>query len=264
MICSHCDNPTAAGLHLCTRCTQQLTETLETAPALTAELEVTTAKLDNHGGNGGAPGFQASAPVRLSALEAGRHLDTLIVSWAVMLRDYDTRPEHAREKTALEFLTGGLPEIRRHDWSGPMLSELTEATGKARRLIDAPRDIRILGKCLQMLEDLTPCDQPLKVDGQQPETVCPGCGTLYHTSLLEARNRRRARGELMTAPDARRFLKRHAGVSVTYDDIRNWMKRGRLPYALDRVTSRGRDTKLVYPGDVLQIHLNSKSPRLVA
>lgn len=261
MICSHCDNPTAAGLHLCTRCTQQLTETLETAPALTAELEVTTAKLDNHGGNGGAPGFQASAPVNLGALETGHTLQALILSWALMLRDYDERNSHAPAGGPLQYLTGAINEIRRHDWAGDIHRELTTVTGKARRLIDAPRDIRILGKCLQLLEDNSPCERPLKVDGTESQTICSGCGTLYHTALLERWNRKRSRGKPMSAAQVRRYLKKQAGITVKTKDFENWVYHGRLRYVLELVKTRGRERRLYYPGDVLEVQQQMNARR---
>lgn len=253
MNCTRCATPTADGIHLCDTCTEQLSETLNLIPEMLTDLSDTTAKLDNHGGNGGSPGFQPTAPVRLGALETGRHLEILISSWASMLRDYDTRQHHAHAAGPQQYLTEAVPEIRRHDWAGEIHRELTTAVRKAQHHIDAPRDIRILGKCLQLLEDLTPCEQPLKVDGSAPTTVCPGCGTLYYTSLLERWNRKRIRGKPMSAAKVRRYLKQKTGITVKTKDFENWVYHGHLNYVLELVKTRGRERRLYFPGDVLEV-----------
>lgn len=267
MICTACQQPTATGIHLCDTCTDNLHDILNTLPELLADLDDTTAKLDATAGPGGSPGFTSTPPVKLSALDASYHLRTLVNSWTSMLIDYDTR-NHWIADEPITYLRRSTNEIRKHDWSGSMLDELHRATTKAQRLIDRPRDIRILGTCQQdtLYDDglYDDCGGDIKTEHGDTLARCSQCDTVYYVTDLQAEIERKTRGELMTGPAARRWLAKYAGVKITYDDIRNWMKRKQLPYVLERVTTTSRATKLVYPGDVLQVHHRMTDKRIYA
>lgn len=259
MHCTACQQPTATGIHLCDTCTDNLHDILNDLPDLLEDLDDTTAKLDATAGPGGSPGFTSTPPAKLGALDTSYHLRSIVNSWTSMLTDYDTRKHPPQfDGDPITYLRRSTNEIRKHDWSGSMLDELYRATASANRLIDRPLDIRILGVCRQQLEYIDSstydCLGSIKADYDDPIAHCDNCDATYLAQDLMAERERKARGDLMTGPQARRWLSKHAGVKITYDDIRNWMKRKRLPYVLERVTTTGRATKLVYPGDVLRVH----------
>lgn len=260
MTCTACNRPTSDGIHLCDTCTDNLHSILNDVPELIDDLTDTVAKLDATGALGGTPGFHSTPPAKLPALEIKHTLQRLIDSWTSMLIDYDTRDKPGLIGcTPIVHLRRSINEIRKHDWAGSMLDEMHRVTSRAHRIIDRPKDIRILGRCEKTFEDESgsyfACDGDIKADYDDAIARCEQCASTYLVQDLIEERHRKARGELMTGPEARRWLAEHAHVKITYDDIRNWMKRKLLPYVLARVTTGGRDTKLVYPGDVLQVHL---------
>lgn len=269
MYCTACNQPTAEGIHLCDTCTDNLHSILNNLPELQQELADTAAKLDATSAPGGTPGFHSTPPAKLIALDRDYELRALITSWTSMLIDYDSRKQPGpRGDDPITYLRRSTHEIRKHDWSGTMLDELHRTTTAAQRIIDRPKDIRILGRCEQSFEDeggsYYACDGEIKADYDDALASCNQCGAIYYVHDLLAYRKEKTRGELMTGPEARRWLAKHAGVKVTYKDIRNWIDRGKLPYVLARVTTGGRDTKLVYPGDVLRVHLDMTSKPLYA
>jgi len=270
LTCTACQQPTATGIHLCDTCTDNLYDILNTLPELLADLDITTAKLDATSAPGGSPGFTSTPPGKLSALDTSYHLRSIVNSWTSMLTDYDTRkPAPPLDGDPIAHLRRATNEIRKHDWSGTMLDELHRATSKAHRLIDRPRDIRILGTCERSFEHegvtiTLECGGEIKADYDDAYAQCCQCGALYLVQDLVAERERKARGELMTGPQARRWLAENANVQVSYDDIRNWMKRKMLPYVLERVTTTNRSVKLVYPGDVLKVHQLMHDKRIYA
>lgn len=138
-----------------------------------------------------------------------------------------------------------------------MLEELHEATHEAQCLIDLPRDIRILGTCQKNIltdeGELAECNGQIKVDGEQPDAQCANCKAIYNTAELQEWNHKRARGKPMTAAQVRRYLKKHANITVKTKNFENWVRRGRLRYVLELVKTRGREKRLYFPGDVLEV-----------
>lgn len=265
MTCTACHRPTTDGIHLCDTCTDNLYTTINNIPELLKDVADTMAKLDNHGRSTGSPGFHPTAPARLTALELHQELSHLIMSWTLMLRDYDTRKQPPQEADPQRYLRKSVNEIRKHDWSGAMLDELHHKTLRARNIIDRPRDIRILGTCWQTIENDDgnhyECSGHIKADYEEELAHCSQCAAQYHVNLLLAEIERKARGELMTAAQARRWLKRHARITITAKDMENWVMLGHIPYVLDHVSSIGKGRRWYYPGDVLKVHHRMRDRR---
>jgi hypothetical protein len=265
LTCTACTRPTTDGIHLCETCTDNLHETINDIPELLEDLADTMAKLDNNGQTLGSPGYHPSAPARLTALELHSELSELLASWTNMLRDYDSRTTPPQDADPQKYLRQSVNEIRKHDFAGDMLDELHNKTTRIRRTIDKPRDIRILGTCWQTIEfndgNHHECGGKIKADYDQTIAHCSQCHEPYYVSLLLQETERKARGELMPAAEARRFLKQHARVNITAKDMENWIQLGHIPYVLDHVSSIGKGRKLYYPGDVLKVHHRMKDRR---
>lgn len=258
MNCTACERKTATGIHLCDTCADNLHDILNTMQELQDDLFDTMAKLDVIDNPGSPTGYDLTAPIKFSAYETKRELDERITSWATMLLEYDTRNQQPPSPEPIPYLRQAVNEIRKHDWSGAMLEELHDSTTKARRLIDRPKDIRILGKCWQTVEyddgEHRECNSDIKADYHETTARCSYCGATYHVGILLAEIERKTRGNLMTAAQARKWLRRHAGVAITAKDIENWIYLKHIPYVLDHVSSIGKGRKLYYPGDVLKVH----------
>lgn len=272
MECTYCQRPTPVGLHLCEACADRLHATLNELPDLLDELHTTAAKLDHTGTGGAARGSNASSsepPARLDALMLSLEIREISTSWALMLIEHEPTPPHLRGLEPLDYLRRSVNAIRRHDFAGDMLDELGERAAKARRAVDLPRDVRILGSCQQVILDdetgqITTCGGTLKTSGDREHTTCPVCEGVYGVAEWDEWNRQRARGELMRGPDAVRWLQREVKVSITYKDLRNWMDRGEVFYVLERVTSTPRGVRLVWPGDVLKVWQQKREIRHLA
>lgn len=216
------------------------------------------AKLDVIDNPGSPTGYDLTAPLKFSAYETKKELDERIHGWATMLLEQDTRQQQPIATGPIVYLRQAINEIRKHDWSGTMLDELHETTTESRRLIDRPKDIRILGKCWQTIEyddgEHRECNSDIKADYNDATARCSYCDAKYHVGILLAEIERKTRGNLMTAAQARKWLRRHAGVAITTKQIENWIYLKHIPYVLDHVSSIGKGNRLYYPGDVLKVH----------
>ena len=250
LTCTTCTNPTAVGIHLCETCSDSLYKILNDLPDLLEDLEVTTAKLDNTGTSGGSSHSGPVLPVNLGALETKMHLEIIIQSWSSMLNDYAPKHKRKPRQPHLTYLRGNINTIRTHDLPGAMHNQPKAAHRDAHRLVDLPRDVRILGTCNE-----PECTGQIKTDGRNDEARCDQCTATYNTADLEAWNQERTRGELMTAAQVRRYLKETTGITIKTKNFENWVSRGNLRYVLELVKTRGREKRLYYPGDVLTTHL---------
>lgn len=239
-----------AGIYLCETCADSLYQIFNDLPGLLEDLEITTAKLDNTGTKGGTSHSGPVLPVNLGALETKMHLEIIITSWSSMLNDYaNTRQKREPQQPHLAYLRGNINTIRSFDFAGDMHEELKDAYRDALRLVDLPRDIRILGTCSE-----PNCSGKIRADGNADTATCSECRSTYSTTDLEAWNRERTRGEPMRAGAVRKYLKKHAGVTITQKDLDNWVARKQLWSALERITTGTRTQRIYYPGDVLKAH----------
>ena len=231
-----CNNHTST--YLCGQCVTDLQAWLDKVPDLREELFVTMAKLDavaprNSGGGGGKT--ENPAPVNHGAMDI-RH--------ALAVWEGQDAAKLAHDKFAGGFL--------------PLLKELIEAAEKA---IDLPTHTVVYGPC-QANTGEGECDQHLKADPEAETIICPACGAIHRAiSLIESRARR-ARGNPMPPREAREFLQKEARVFILKKDFENWVQLGKLEPVL-KTDAAGKERKMYYPGDVLQVFQDMRERRRV-
>lgn len=62
----------------------------------------------------------------------------------------------------------------------------------------------------------------------------------------------------MTPRGVREYLQQKARVFILKKDFENWVHRGKLGYVLDRVNTTGNAQRIYYPGDVLEVHEDTR------
>ena len=224
-------------LYLCTDCIIELDGLLEDVPVLVRLLDgpINRTSVTKNPGSG-AGGHAASKPaINLDAL--------LLKAWLCQL------PSRAHGE-AMENPDAGRTLYMARIW-----------VPQACDLVWGPEDKRVYGSCEEPIEggdSPTLCDGRLTARPDDESVKCPACGTVHHVRDLLARLRAKARGEPMTPRGVREYLQRKAKVAVLRKDFENWVARGKLGYVLDRVTTDGKAQRLYYPGDVLEVHEDTR------
>ncbi len=146
--------------------------------------------------------------------------------------------------------------------AGETLYMAREWVQNGRDLVWGPEEKRVYGECEEPLDgdgdEGYLCDGRLTAHPDDVSAKCPDCSTVHYVSDLLDRLRMKARGEPMTPRGVREYLQRKAKVSVLKKDFENWVSRGRLGYVLDRVNTTGKAQRLYYPGDVLEVHEDTR------
>lgn len=226
-------------LHLCTDCILELDALLEDVPVLVRLLDgpISRTSVTRSPGAGGGGGHQGSKPaINLDAL--------LLKAWLHQL------PARAHAE-AMDNPSAGETLYMARIW-----------VQQGRDLVWGPEDKRVYGQCEEQLEgeddEYVLCEGRLTAHPDDLSVKCPECNTVHYVQDLLDRLRAKARGEPMTPRQVREYLLRQAKVSVLKKDFENWVSRGRLSYVLDRVTTTGKAQRLYYPGDVLEVHEDTR------
>lgn len=230
-----CHKPTS--LYLCTDCIVELDSLLADVEPLLQFIGGAidqTAVTRSPGASGGGGGVAKSSP----AMNVDAYL---LRAWLHQL------PTRAYETAADNPLAGQILFMAR-DW-----------IPRARDLVWGPEDSRVYGRCEEPMEgededsDPIPCDGRLVAHPDDATVKCPECNTVHNITDIMDRLRRKVRGEPMSPSGVRELLRAKAKASITKKDIENWVRRGKLRYVLDHVSSISRDRKIYYPGDVLKV-----------
>lgn len=236
--CSTEDCNRLTTLHLCTVCILELSGLLDEAGPIVALIDgaIFRTSVTSNPGSGGGGGVASSKPAM--------NIDAfLLKAWLSQL------PSSAHAE-AMDNPTAGRTLHMAREW-----------VAQGRDLVWGPEDKRVYGRCEQPLEggdDPALCDGQLTAHPDDPSVKCPACDSVHQVEDLLAHLRWRARGEPMTPRGVREYLQRKAKVSVLKKDFENWVHRGKLGYVLDRVTTTGKPQRLYYPGDVLEVHEDTR------
>lgn len=197
-------------------------------PSLPDDLAVTEAREDLvTGQNGlgphqGAPGL----PYRPHASEASWVLRDVLAAWVPDLGGVPTRDPRAMAMWLLDHLEA----VRRFEFAGQLVDEVTDAVHQARRAIDRPNDRRVfLGRCGARFPGgaLPGCEAELYGLPWEPLARCSVCGAEHNVDHRQRVWRRRAREYLGTATDIARAL-RGMGKNITPAMVRKYAYDGKI------------------------------------
>lgn len=237
--CTTPDCSRLTTLYLCTDCIVELDGLLEDVETLVRFLDgpIARTSVTRNPGSGGGGGVAASKPaINLDAL--------LLKAWLCQL------PARAHAE-AMDNPNAGKTLYMARIW-----------VGQGRDLVWGPEDKRVYGECGEPLkgeeDEEYLCTGRLTAHPDDVSVKCPECNTVHYIRDLLDRLRTKARGEPMTPRGVREYLQRKAKVSVLKKDFENWVSRGKLVYVLDRVNTTGIAQRLYYPGDVLEVHEDTR------
>ncbi|WP_343317761.1 hypothetical protein AAFM46_10940 [Arthrobacter sp. TMP15] len=238
--CTTPDCHRITSLYLCTDCIIELDDLLKDVDVLRVYLvgPLRRTSVTRAPGAGGAGGVAGSTPsISLDAL--------LLQAWLGQL------PARAHAE-AMENPEAGQTLFMARLW-----------VGQARDLVWGPEETRVYGECGRPLEGHEPevCTEQLVASPDDASVRCQECGEVYRVADLLAAISVKVRGEPMAPRAVREYLQAKAKVLVSVFDFKNWVKHGKLPHVLDRVTTTERAPKLYYPGDVLTVYEDMQAKR---
>lgn len=244
--------------YVCHHCTGRLRALLTDLPDTMAALDGALARqlrfTRQHGSRSTTTPLPY-APAAADAMYVARATTLKLADWVAGVRGHPTPQTWA---SIARYLIDALGWITAHPDGPGVVDELTAALTNARRTIDRPADRAFLGTCGALIEhDTAPIDCPEQLYAPTTATTfdCPRCGTTWQVRDRQDAMFEQIRDLLLPAADLARAI---TGLSrqVTFDQIRQWKRRGHLTPALDengnpRANPQGRPLYRV--GDVLDL-----------
>lgn len=214
--CASCANPAPDGVMICGRCERQTSHHLGDMEAHRAELEVTLSRQSRMAAgvtNGPEPtptdpniwDHRYSRPLRAhqkpgsankplvysdqasAVLSAQR---AILVSWSRLVHDdiSHTWPREDSVASMALFIESHLPELRKHDAAGELVTEIRDLVRRIVRCIDYPDDRAKIhvGPCPEKDEDGEKCPGELRMhvpftnDGKRIRVRCAACGEVWY------------------------------------------------------------------------------------
>lgn len=242
IVCDLCGDPTDG--YCCRRCAGRTATALNDVVHLAGEVETTVARLARYATRGGqraAPPVDEEPqpkmpdalrptplPVDLHAAARAAGAFTAVTTWArhcSELRGHEValvRGEHP-VASAAAFLLGQV-EWLRHQHEGELaLPDLESAGWTIRRIVDAPPEKEIVGRC--------PCGEYLYAHKGAATVTCVGCRVAYDVETFRQSLMDSLRDRLVTAAEgATLVVLQHPDQSRARvrDLIRTWAVRGHL------------------------------------
>ncbi len=172
------------------------------------------------GGGGGARPAFAPTPMDLSAADLYDQVEDVIQDVAG-----DIGLWGGRAQKLLRELTNRQGRLWDAPNSGRDYRDLADALRQVSERLSTPGERIVYGHCLNPA-----CKTALSGAPGEPTVVCPECGSTWSVKALTEARRRRFEGRTITGTPARiaSWVKANAGVPVKGQDVRNWLRRGRL------------------------------------
>lgn len=193
---------------LCSDCCAAVETMLAAAPALVEQLDVAISKQAKVGGSGkaGKGSAHERSPINFGALAVR---DSLLVELALWGDDINV--------------------IRRHVQAAEIASGIGKVVKAAYHAIDRMADRKYLGKCNHKIGGLN-CQEELWVRPSAKEIRCKSCGYEHNVANRRLDMIEMARDMIVTVKDASTYMGDVAGVRVTEDRIRGYLRRRRIAY----------------------------------
>jgi hypothetical protein len=222
-------------LYLCTECIVELDGLLQDVGTLVRLLDgpIARTSVTKNPGAGGGGGHAGSKPaINLDAL--------LLKAWLCQL------PARAHAE-AMDNPDAGRTLYMARIW-----------VPQGRDLVWGPEDKRVYGECEEEMPEAGQCTGRLVAHPDDVSVKCKVCGTVHDIRDILDRLRDKARGQPMAPRIVREYLQKKARVLILKKDFENWVHRGKLGYVLDRVNTTGSAQRMYYPGDVLEVHEDTR------
>lgn len=226
MTCGVCEGTTGAGMHLCTRCTEQLEASLRDVESTVDALWVTAAKMDVGNGSVGTSGHSTSGdPSNGRAYDTGRTLNVILTGWA---RALGTHQPHAVKAAAVLLLR--IREVREADWAPVLHQELRDALTDCRRAMDRGAPRIFAGTCPTTMEGIE-CGTPVYTPEGRVEARCGTCGSTWDVTDWRERAMKAAGPATATAVELSRILSDPVTATLfPANKIAVWVNRGKLAH----------------------------------
>ena len=250
-VCPMCDRP-VHGAVLCQACTDALAHALRQVPGLIRDLDVTISRQDRvtpgRASRGGDPAL------RVDTIEARDVLEDTIRAWAAVLGEEGEQP-YGLVPTLAVWLSLQARTIRLRDWAGTMADEVHAAITQAQRAIDRPSaGIRI--RCHV-------CASRVTLDPDQELVTCRMCGQWGTISWWRSQVAPETLTP-MTAAQVIDWVREAHHLTVTREQLRQWVHRGHLTPIGHQHGDRGQPASLYDAADVALLAQARHSPRQAA
>jgi hypothetical protein len=204
---------------LCSDCCCAVETMLAAAPTLIEQLDIAASKQVKIGS--GASRMR-TADSEDDGNDAGLAHTRSPVNWGAVA---------VRDALLVELALWGddINEIRRHQKAAEIASGIGKAVKNAYSVIDRMQERKYLGKCMNQVGGLK-CHEELWVRPNAKEIRCKSCSYEHNVANRRFDMIEMARDMIVTVKDASACLGELAGIRVTEDRIRGYLKRGRIAY----------------------------------
>lgn len=234
MTCPIDARPLSNNAVICATCEDNLARALGDLDALLDDLDTTLTRQSKRRpsrGNGAADG--PPLPYDERASEAARDLRTLLKDWVSLVAEgladegrFVALPMPATAKSLASWLMHHTHWIATHETAADAYTEIVGAVNNIRRTIDIAPDIRFIGPCGSVLDDVECTDTLYAIEGSQTAR-CKTCGTTW--DINERKQAATTQARYVAATSA--FLSQTLAIRdepLTPDRIRKWAYRGHL------------------------------------
>lgn len=231
--CPVCTAEQPEGL-LCHSCTTVLEKVLAEIPWLVGELTTTISKQAKIGiqSGKGAPAHERN-PINYGALTVADELGNTLTTWA---RDIGMAGNITGSATsaAARYLLGHIADVRKHTAVSEMVDEITDASHRARQMVDRPADKQFVGPCLAETPDddgrAITCLDDIWAATDAHEATCRTCGITHDVAERRLWMLREAEDRLFTVREAAQLIGSYGQFIVSESTVRGYVKRGWIIY----------------------------------
>lgn len=223
------DQAPATEGNLCSECSSKGKERVRRAPALLADVDVTTARMSRQttGTVGRASGERALV-YNVSAAEAGRELRGVLRRLAHVADERSVFRFEESDGQLVARVLGGWGAVCRSEEVAVLLEGLSSASESAVRVVDSAPERRVVGVC--------ECGAQLVTSRVEGDVVCRRCGAVYAVEEWESYRAAMVHDEVVSAPVLSRLWERQFGKHLSDATLRQWVHRGKLGRCCDLVS----------------------------
>ncbi|MCO4257388.1 hypothetical protein [Pseudarthrobacter cellobiosi] len=219
---------------ICSDCTNAIDRALGDLDWLLDELDTTmTRQTKTRPARGNHASDGPPMPYNVRASDTARDLRILLKDWVSLVAEglaaegkFVALPTPATAKTLSSWLMHHVTWLSRHAAAPDAYSEIVGAVNNIRRTIDIAPDVRYIGPCYSVINNVE-CPETLYGIEGQDDVKCRTCGTVWdaRARTLEAL----AHAEKV-AQDATTLSRSFAlkGIALDTDRIKKWGQRGHL------------------------------------
>lgn len=220
------DQAPATEGNLCSECSSKGKERVRRAPALLADVDVTTARMSRQttGTVGRASGERALV-YNVSAAEAGCELRGVLRRLAHVADERSVFRFEESDGQLVARVLGGWGAVCRSELVAVLLEGLSSASASAVRVVDSAPERRVVGVC--------ECGAQLVTSRVEGDVVCRRCGAEWDVAEWDAYRLGSVVDQVVTAGQAAALFQRALGIRLSEATIWKWVERGQLQQVPD-------------------------------